>query len=186
MAIDLWSPYRSAVEEHIPNAVIVADRFHVMQNLNRALDECRKQEKNLSDNKDDFKDAKYPILKNKEDLTEEQRTILAKVLSISSILKLAYELKEQFREIFNEMNRQEAKLKLHRWILEVVKNDVFISFNFVKTLLNWEEQILNYFINHLSSGFVEGVNNKFKLIKRKAFGFRNFENFRLKIIDCFS
>jgi transposase len=102
VAIDLSSPYRSAVEKHLPNAFIVADRFHVMQNLNKALDECRKQEKNVCGNKEDWKDAKYAVLKNKENLTEEQKSILNKILNISPILKLAYDLKERFREIFNQ------------------------------------------------------------------------------------
>lgn len=187
VAIDLWSPYRSAALQHLPNASIVADRFHVMQNLNKALDECRKQEKNASGNKEEWKDAKYALLKNKEDLTEEQQAILTKVLNISPILKQVYDLKEQFREIFNQADsKEEAKLKLHAWILGVIKKDINTCFGFVKTLLNWEDNILNYFLDRLSSGFVEGVNNKIKLIKRKAFGFRNFENFRIKIIDCFS
>jgi len=187
VAIDLWGPYRSVVESMLPKAKAVADRFHVMQNLNKALDKCRKQAKRESADQEIWKNAKYAVLRNREDLTEEQEKILNKVLMESVKLKRCYELKESFRGIFNDSNeRKTGTAKLHAWILDIVRQDVIGYYAFVKTLLNWEENILNYFDEWVSSGFVEGVNNKIKLIKRKAFGFVNFENFRTKIIDCFS
>lgn len=187
VAIDLWGPYRSVVESKLPNAKAVADRFHVMQNLNKALDNCRKQAKRESDNEEIWKQAKYVVLKNRNDLTEEQEEILKKVLGASSVLKMCYELKESFRDIFNNSdNREVGSAKLSNWILNVIRTDTSEYYGFVRTLLNWEGNILNYFDNRVTSGFVEGINNKIKLIKRKAFGFVNFENFRVKIIDCFS
>lgn len=187
VAIDLWGPYRSVVEAKLPNAKAVADRFHVMQNLNKALDNCRKQAKRESDNEEIWKQAKYVVLKNRNDLTEEQEEILKKVLAASSALKMCYELKESFRSIFNNSsNREAGRAKLSNWILNVIRTDTSEYYGFVRTLLNWEENILNYFDNRVTSGFVEGINNKIKLIKRKAFGFVNFEKFRIKIIDCFS
>lgn len=187
VAIDLWGPYRSVVEAKLPNAKAVADRFHVMQNLNKALDNCRKQAKRESDDEEIWKQAKYAVLKNRDDLTEEQEGVLKRVLIASPALKTCYELKESFRDIFNGSgDRETGSTKLSAWILDVIRADTSEYYAFVRTLLNWEENILNYFDNWVSSGFVEGVNNKIKLIKRKAFGFVNFENFRIKIIDCFS
>ena len=187
VAIDLWSPYRACVEEVLPNAKVVADRFHIMQNLNKALDNCRKQEKKNHPDQDIWKNAKYTVLKNREDLSDEQEGILNKILNLSSALRECYNLKEQFREIFNQSSEpSEARGRLHSWILQVIRSEVSEYYDFVKTLLNWEENLLSYFLDWVSSGFVEGVNNKIKLIKRKAFGFRNFENFRMKIRDCFS
>ena len=187
VAIDLWGPYRSVVEAKLPNAKAVADRFHVMQNLNKALDNCRKQAKRESDDDEVWKQAKYAVLKNREDLTEEQEDVLRRVLAASPALKTCYDLKELFRDIFNSSDdRETGSTKLSAWILDVIRTDTAQYFAFVRTLLNWEDNILNYFDNWVSSGFVEGVNNKIKLIKRKAFGFVNFENFRMKIIDCFS
>lgn len=187
VAIDLWGPYRSVVESKLPKAKAVADRFHVMQNLNKALDNCRKQAKRESDDKDIWKQAKYAVLKNHEDLTEEQESVLNRVLEASPSLKACYELKESFRSIFNSSDdRETGSAKLSAWVLNVMRADTFEYYGFVRTLLNWEENILNYFDNWVSSGFVEGINNKIKLIKRKAFGFVNFENFRIKIMDCFS
>lgn len=187
VAIDLWGPYRSVVESMLPNAKAVADRFHVMQNINKALDKCRKQAKRESTDQEIWKGAKYAVLKNREDLTEEQETVLNKVLKASANLKTCYELKESFRGIFNDSHdREMGSAKLTAWILDIVERDISGYYEFVRTLLNWKENILNYFDDWISSGFVEGVNNKIKLIKRKAFGFANFENFRIKIIDCFS
>jgi transposase len=120
-------------------------------------------------------------------LTKEQEEVLKRVLMASPALKTCYELKESFRDIFNSSdNRKIGEAKLSAWILDVIRADTSEYYAFVRTLLNWEENILNYFDNWISSGFVEGINNKIKLIKRKAFGFVNFENFRIKIIDCFS
>lgn len=186
VAIDLWGPYRSVVESKLPNADAVADRFHVMQNLNKALDCCRKQAKRESKDEEIWKGAKYAILKNHEDLSEEQKSVLDKIFAASPVLKTCYELKESFRDIFNSStDRETGSAKLSAWILEVMRKDNCPYYAFVRTLLNWEVNILNYFDNWVSSGFVEGINNKIKLIKRKAFGFVNFENFRIKIIDSF-
>jgi transposase len=186
VAIDLWGPYRSCAEEILPNAKVVADRFHVMQNLNKALDDCRKREKKNYPDQEIWKNTKYTLLKNREDLSDEQEGILNKVLNLSSALRECYNLKEQFRKIFNQSNElSEARDKLYNWILQVIRSEMNGYYDFVKTLLNWEENILHYFLDRISSGFVEGVNNKIKLIKRKAFGFRNFENFRIKIRNCF-
>jgi transposase len=186
VAIDLWGPYRSVAESMLPNAKAVADRFHVMQNLNKALDNCRKQVKRESKDVDIWKNAKYTLLKNRKDLTDDQTKILNRVLIASPELRMCYEFKESFREIFDSNGREIGSKKLSSWILSIVSSGVSKYYGFVRTLLNWEDNILNYFEERVSSGFVEGVNNKIKLIKRKAFGFVNFENFRIKIIDCFS
>ena len=134
VAIDLWSAYRSAVEEELPQAIIVADRFHVMQNLNRALDNCRKNEKRASKDEEIWKHAKYTLLKNQEDLSAEERIILVRVCNASKSLKMCYDLKERFRAIFNDTdNRNEGHKKLCTWILDVVKSDLEEYYSFVKT-----------------------------------------------------
>ncbi|KIC72048.1 Transposase [Neochlamydia sp. EPS4] len=187
VAIDLWAPYRAVVEEMLPKAKAVADRFHVMQNLNQALDCCRKRAKQESIDQEIWKDTKYILLKNRENLTEQQEDLLGKILELKPDLKVYYKLKESFRSLFNDLNdRQTGREKLSAWVLNIVRHKAAGYYEFVKTLLNWEENILNYFDKRVSSGFVEGVNNKIKVIKRKAYNFVNFENFRIKIIDSFS
>ncbi|WP_272946386.1 transposase [Candidatus Protochlamydia amoebophila] len=85
--MNLWGPYRSVAESKLPKAKAVADRFHVMQNLNKALDDCRKQAKRESDDKEIWKQAKYVVLKDREDLTEEQGSILKRILTAWPITK---------------------------------------------------------------------------------------------------
>lgn len=195
VSIDLWKGYRSAVKSLLPDVEIVADRFHVQQNLNRSLDNIRKiknlnlQELNLNADDDEINEQinlKYILLKNREDLSSKQQRILGKIFKIYPDLKEYYELKEEFREIFNTSENAEiGKKRVHAWLLKVVRNDNQKFFGFVKTLLNWDLEITNYFHDKITSGFVEGVNNKLKLINRTAYGFSNFENFKIKSMDCF-
>jgi transposase len=123
------------IESKLPNAKAVADRFHVMQNLNKALDDCRKQEKRESDHKEVWKQAKYALLKNRENLTVEQEQVLKRVLKISPALKVRYELKESFREIFNVSDdRETGSKKLSVWIFDVIRQEASEYYGFVKTL----------------------------------------------------
>ncbi|KIC72089.1 Transposase [Neochlamydia sp. TUME1] len=188
VAIDLWAPYRAVVEEMLPKAQAIADRFHVMQNLNQALDRFRKRVKQESADQEIWKNTKYILLKNHENLTKQQEDVLDKILNLNLELKVYYKLKESFRSLFNDLNdnRQTGSEKLSAWVLNTLRHKAIGYYEFIKTLLNWEDNILNYFDKRVSSGFAEGVNNKIKLIKRKAYGFINFENFRIKIIDSFS
>lgn len=190
VSLDLWGPYHAAVKAILPNALPVADRFHVQQHLNKALDKCRRDiKKELNkDNKKFWAHGKYALLKNSENLTEVQKEALDRIINTSVALNKCYYFKEEFRAIFNVSTDVEmARGYLCRWIVKVfTSSDAIYYHGFVKTLLNWEEEVLNYFIDFTTSGFVEGVNNKIKLIKRTAFGFGNFENFRRKILDSFS
>ncbi|KIC76054.1 hypothetical protein DB41_GO00020 [Neochlamydia sp. TUME1] len=101
VAIDLWAPSRAVVEEMLPKAQAVADRFHVMQNLNQALDRFRKRVKQESADQEIWKNTKYILLKNHENLTEQQEDVLDKILNLNLELKVYYKLKESFGSLFN-------------------------------------------------------------------------------------
>ena len=196
VSIDLWQGYRNVVNELIPNAQVVADRFHVMTQVNKELDIQRKREKrNIEDSikqtkvqsekveyekaLDGLKRSKYALLKNESDLNEEQKNKLTQVKEVSTSLKLMHELKEKIRLIFDETNDWFAGLfKLGTWLL-TAKNHFPTSH---KTIYEKLDEIIAYFDNGTSSGTVEGINNKLKLIKRSAYGFRNFENFRVRCL----
>jgi transposase len=192
VSIDLWKGYKSLVTEMIPNAQIVADRFHVMAQINQELDGERKKEKRKMES--DIKQAKtpeekleketilaginnskYAILKNEKDLSEEQKEKLLQIQNLSSRLKIMHQLKEEFRDIFEKTEKwNDGLLGLGKWLSKAQKY-------FVKsqsTIYRWFDEILAYFNNRTSSGVVEGINNKLKLIKRSGYGFRNFNNFR--------
>ena len=203
VSIDLWKGYRNLVTDLMPNAQVVADRFHVMAQINKELDAQRKREKkqveNLikkaesSEEKADqekvlegLKKSKYVLLKNESDINEEQKAKLMQVKDVSSTLKSMHELKEEIRRIFEQANNWLVGLwQLGRW-LSGAKKYFPDSQN---TIIRWLDEIIAYFDYKTTSGVVEGINNKLKLIKRSAYGFRNFENFRVRCLltwqfDC--
>ncbi|MHC5822460.1 MAG: ISL3 family transposase [Nostoc sp.] len=196
VSIDLWRGYKNLVLELMPNAQVVADRFHVMTQINKELDTQRKREKrNIEDlikkeklaaKKDEYeeillalKNSKYPLLKNEDNLNEEQANKLIQVKNVSPVLKVMHELKEKIRKIFNKTNDWYAGVfKLGMWLSRAKK--YFPNSN--NTIIRWYDEIIAYFDNGTNSGMVEGINNKLKLIKRSGYGFRNFENFRIRCL----
>jgi len=196
VSIDLWKGYKNVVIDLMPNAQVVADRFHVMAQINRELDAERKRERRQvedlikkagsSEEKveqervlEGLNKSKYVLLKNETDLSEEQKTKLVQVKDVSPTLKLMPELKEKLRKIFEQTNNWLVGLfKLGRW-LSGAKKYFPDSQN---TIIRWLDEIIAYFDYKTTSGVVEGINNKLKLIKRSAYGFRNFENFRVRCL----
>lgn len=186
--LDMWEPYTLAVKAKLPQACIVVDRFHVMKNLNRGLTLARREIQRTASNevKEQLKGSRWVLVKNQKDLNEKQRTKLESLYQASPELKICHQLKEQFRTIFETFtDREKAKTALLRWIKQVEKQTVTTLHSFLVTLKNWFELILNHFVERWTNAFAEGVNNKIKLIKRRAFGYSNFDHFRLRIlVEC--
>lgn len=190
VSIDLWRGYESVVKKLMPNVCVVADRFHVMKQINQELDEARKKAKKEVEkikNKQEkekklevIKNSKYILLKNYKKLNEDEKNKLKEVQTYFPKLKLCYGYKEKFRLIYEtSQNWQEGLLKIASWLRQVVKKNIFIKSR--KTIKNWLEPIISYFDNRTTNGVVEGINNKLKLIKRVAYGFRNFCNFWTRV-----
>jgi transposase len=194
VSIDLWKGYKNLVVELMPNAQVVADRFHVMAQVNQELDRQRKQELRqekaaikmaLSESDKaihekvlaGLKKSKYALLKNEKNLNDEQSQKLAQVKEISPVLKLMHEFKEKFHQIFERTTH---------WLVGLVELGMWLSTtqqyfpNSHNTILRWLDEIIAYFDRRTTNGVVEGINNKLKLIKRAAYGFRNFDNFRVR------
>lgn len=184
----MWEPYTLAVKAKLPQARIVVDRFHVMKNLNHCLTLARREIQRTASNevKEQLKGSRWVLVKNQKDLNEKQRTKLESLYQVSPELKICHQLKEQFRTIFETItDREQARLALRRWMKQVEKQSVTALQSFLVTLKNWFELILNYFLERWTNAFAEGINNKIKLIKRRAFGFTNFDHFRLRIlVEC--
>jgi transposase len=195
VSIDLWTGYKTLVTELMPNAQVVADRFHVMTQINKELDTQRKREKRKVEDlikkanateKLKFeeilaglKNSKYPLLKNQDKLTQEQLDKLIQVKNVSPILKEMHEFKEKIRKIFNNTNDwYTGVFKLGMWLSKAKK--YFPNSN--NAIIRWYQEIIAYFDNRTTSGTVEGINNKLKLIKRSGYGFKNFENFRIRCL----
>lgn len=177
---DLYEGYSSAVEEVLPGAKIVADRFHVAKLYRAALDELRKSE--MKEIKAALKPEEYEAFKgvlwilrhNSEDLTEEELAILELLFECSPLLKKAYKLREKLTAIFEtKQSRESAQKAIKAWISAVKRSGLECFDKFIKTLEERLDHILNYFISRFSSGWVEGLNNKIKVLKRRCYGITN-------------
>jgi transposase len=182
VCIDMWRPYALAIAEQLPHVKVVTDRFHVMKVVNHDLNTLKNTLK--PELPDDAKACHYPLLKNEADLTEQQQEILERVYEASPQLKEAHQLKEAFRAIFDTAYTVEQGTQaLQRWIDKAERVHLFSEA--VKTIKNWFHSIVHYFLHRTTNGPAEGINNKIKVIKRMAYGFRNFAHFRLRILAAF-
>jgi transposase len=179
---DMWDGYVNAVEEFAEahpevSVKVVIDRFHVAKNYRDCVDkvrkrECRRLKKELSKKEyEEIKGMMWILRKNNKDLTSDERNKLNRLFDYSPELKLAYTFREELTAIFEmQMTREQAERRLIKW-LDKVRRSVLTCFDrFLTTLENWLDKIANYFIDRLSSGFVEGLNNKVKVIKRRCYG----------------
>ncbi len=182
--MDMNYVYREIAESYLPNATIVIDRFHVVRYVTWALENVRKRiQKQMHPSKRKyFKRSRKILLSHYRKLKEENRQALEIMLQQSNDLAVAYYLKEQFYDFMDSKNRNEAYKKLRKFIISVQTSELD-EFNACLTMLaNWGRYILNSFECPYTNGFTEGTNNKIKVIKRNGYGFRNFKNFRNRIL----
>ncbi len=189
VSIDLWKSYKTVAEKLMPQAVIVADRFHVMKQVNQELDAQRKKSRREAEQLENesekegiltgLKKSKYALLKNEKDLTEKQQSKLKEVKKVDNTLATMHQFKEEFRDIFETSdNWVEALFSLADWLKDA--QEYFPESS--GTIRRWLGEIIAYFDNRTTQGVVEGINNKLKLIKRRGYGFRNFDNFSLRCL----
>jgi transposase len=182
---DMWEGYINAAKELFPNAQIVVDRFHFFAHLQKAVDSCRKALRRQFPNQEELKNVKWLFLRNGTNLSVEEQQQVTTIVENPDyvLLKEAYEAKESFRAILEEDSTpKQANEKLTNWAIQVMeKNNTYLD-KFIKTLTNWYDYILNYFDGRWSNGVVEGINNRIKMIKRRAFGYEDFEAFRRRVL----
>jgi len=180
---DLWEAYTEAVREEIPTARIVIDRFHVAKHYREAADQVRKQE--LLRLKKSLPKTEYQTLngsfrafrKNAKDLNKEERKILRRFFAHSAPAKQAYVLREQLTAILDmHISKSQAQAKIRHWIQRVQKSGLQCFNDFLKLLSSWWDEITNYFLQRENSGFVEGFNNKVKVLKRRCYGIFNLQH----------
>jgi transposase len=183
---DMWDGFINVAETLMPNAVIVVDRFHVMGNLHKALDSFRRYLRRIHKDAAVLKDLRWNLLKHPEDLTQEQKTHLEQAFEFCPQLEQVYQLKEDFRLWYDSFSDpQQADTWLEGWIQQAQGLDNIYLNTFVETLKRWRSKILNFFLYRVTNGIVEGINNVLKLIKRRAFGYLNFDHFRLRALaEC--
>lgn len=177
---DMWEGYTSAVREALPKVRIVIDRFHVAKHYREGADNLRKSEvKRLKQelSKEQAKALKgtlWPFRKRASDLLEEEQERLNVLFEHSPVLKQAYDLREELTTLFDTArSKAEGIRRLKAWCKKVRKSGLSCYDRFLNLLDNWLDLIANYFRERQSSGFVEGVNNKLKVLKRRCFGITN-------------
>lgn len=188
--MDMSHAFKSAVKKALGSPVIVADRFHFCRYIYWALERVRRRVQSEFDDYDrkKCKRKKHIFYKREENLTENQRWHLERYLSMSPDLKLAYDLKEAFREWFERAKEigvehpSKVREELNSFYQKVHGAGLSEFMQGIKTLKNWQKEILNSFAFDYSNGFVEGLNNQTKVIKRNAFGFRRYDRLRLKVL----
>jgi transposase len=178
---DMYEGFVNAAKEVFGKRVkIVIDRFHVAKLYRRGLDKLRKQEcqrlkQELSEEEyGQLKGAMWALRKPKDLLTDEDNDVLVCLLGYSSCLKMAYEFCGELTAIFDtQMSQKEGKHQLQQWMQKVRASQVRCFDSFLTTLEHWLADIANYFIDRHTSGFVEGFNNKLKVLKRRCYGILN-------------
>jgi len=180
---DMYEGFTEAVREELSHARIVIDRFHVARAYRDGLDDLRKQE--LGRLKKELPDVEYKQLKGSmwalrkkpADLDSEERRTLRLLFRYSPKLKQAYDLQQQLTAIFDQpLSPTSAKTKIRAWIKRVARSELRCFDKFINTLGRWWVEIINYFVNRDNSGFVEGLNNKLKVLKRRCYGLFNLEH----------
>jgi len=181
---DMWEGYTTAVEEVLPDATIVIDRFHVARYYRAAVDGLRKQEVRRlkhalpKEAADDLKHTLWPFRKRSADLDAAAQARLETLLAYSPALRQAYTLREQLTTIFDSArSKKEGLRRIGFWRRRVEKSGLKCFAGFLKLLDSWLDRIANYFINHHTSSVVEGLNNKLKVLKRRSYGLRNIARF---------
>jgi transposase len=187
VAMDMSPAYISAVSENLPSARIVFDHFHVIKMFNDKLDELRRKLYRDADTalgKRVLKGTRWLLLKSPEKLDENRGEInrLKDALELNRPLAIAYYLREDLRQLWLQETRDEAERFLHDWISQAQNSQVPLLTKFAKTLSDRREGLLAYYDFPISNGPLEGTNNKIKTMKRQAYGFRDREFFKLKIM----
>jgi transposase len=187
VATDLSAAYIRAVRDHLPRAVHVFDHFHVIKLFNEKLTALRRQlyaQVSSDQERKVLKGTRWLLLKNPENLDDQrdERQRLEEALRLNQPLATAYYLKEDLRQIWAQPDQRTARRVLRDWLARARASGIRILIQFAATLEEHQEGILNYYHYRISTGPLEGTNNKIKTMKRQAYGFRDAAFFKLKIL----
>src|SRR3989304_4788541 len=186
--MDMWKAFLKSTKKNAPQAAILYDKFHVMRHLGEALDEIRKKEYARLSGKDRsyIKGQKYTLLSNRENLTLEGGKALKKLLAANKRLNAAYLLKESFGQLWSYQTEGWARKFFDNWKQSLKWQRLKAYEKFAEMIERHWDGIAAYSKpeNKVSLGFVEGLNNKIRVIQRRAYGIRDEEYLRLKILTC--
>ena len=186
--MDMWKPFRNATSAHAPQAAILFDKFHILRHLGDALDQVRKSEYGRLSGKGRsyIKGQKYTLLSHRENLTMQGRRGLKTLLAANKRLNTAYLLKESFGQLWDYGREGWARRFFENWRASLKWQRLEPYEKFAKMIDRHWDGIAAYCRpeNKVSLGFVEGLNNKIRVIQRRAYGLRDEEYLRLKVLTC--
>jgi transposase len=186
VAMDMSAAYVFAVTEHLPGATIVFDKFHVVKLMNEKLSDLRRElHREATDRLDKqvLKGTRWLLMKNPEHLDDERNESvrLQEALELNHPLATAYYLKEDLRQLWSQKAKATARKFLDRWIRRATSSGIRILQQLAKTLQAHRHGLLSWYDFRISTGPLEGINNKVRTLQRTAYGYRDQEYFRLKL-----
>lgn len=183
---DMNPHFRNVAAICFPQAMIVADRYHVVRQVFWAVEKVRKNEQSKlpGRHRKYFKKSRFLLMKPLDKLTDDQMDRLALMFEIAPRLADAYRIKNEFLTVFHSKSSVEGKQKLADWLLSVEVMQMPEFDDCTRAYRNWFWEILNSMDVPWSNGYIEGCNNKTKVLKRVCFGIRNFNHFRKRILFC--
>lgn len=186
--MDMWKAFEKSAKKNAPQAAILYDKFHILKHLGEALDAVRKQEYfRLSGNKRKYiKGMKWILLSNRENLETDGRASLRALMKANKRLSKAYLLRESFGQLWSYRSEGWARKFFENWKASLKWQRLPSYTQFVKLIERHWDGIVAYCKpeNKVKLGFVEGLNNKIRVIQRRAYGLRDEEYLRLKILTC--
>jgi transposase len=186
--MDMWRPFRNSTESNAPQAAILFDKFHIIKHLGEALDKVRKAEYHrlTGKNRRYIKGQKYTLLSHRANLTLEGKRALKTLLAANKRLNTAYLLKESFGQLWDYTSEAWARKFFENWRASLKWQRLKPYEKFAAMIERHWAGIAAYCRpeNKVSLGFVEGLNNKIRVIQRRAYGLRDEEYLRLKVLTC--
>ena len=185
VAMDMWKPFAKAVRRYYRRLPLVYDKFHILADFSRIINEIRVDEYTRLQGRLShlIKGSRYLLLRAQENLSISARQKLNLLLQINQPIATAYVLKEDLRRLWSLPSHGQALAFLNDWIARASSSAVAPLRRFARKLRRHAEGILNYYLFSISTAKVEGINNQIKVIKRKAFGYRDLDYFQLKIYN---
>ena len=186
--MDMWKPFRHSTRRNAPQAAILFDKFHILRHLGEALDKVRKSEyaRLTGKSRKFIKGQKYTLLSNRENLSSDGKRNLKLLLAANRRLNIAYVLKESFGQLWSYNREGWARRFFDQWRQSLKWQRLKPYEQFSKMIDKHWDGIAAYCkpANKIALGFVEGLNNKIRVIQRRAYGLRDEDYLRLKVLTC--
>lgn len=179
VSMDMWKAYLSSVEEVLPNAEVVHDRFHLVKYLNEAIDKVRRREVKKQEA---LKNSRFVLLKNKANLTDKQQIIFEHIQAANYEVSKVWRAREDFKDIFGSQTLEEAFRLFIKWGASVLRTNCKELIKVVKMFNNHLKGVINALVSSFSNAMAERLNGKIQEIKTTARGYRTFKNFRSAIL----